>query len=568
LGRVTLNGEPQFITRMDQGRPGVEVRRGAIDLQAESRLDTTTGIPVTGWGRDLQQVSAELNLPPGWRLLATQGVDVEQASWLKQWSLYDLFVVFIVAFGAGRLWGWRWALLTLVTLGLIWHEPMAPRGVWFYLLVVAALGRVISEGRVALLLRGAWLGGLLVLALILLPFVIDQARTALYPQLEQAAPYYPVTRPEVSDAPVAPKMEAKRRIEMAEDAAGGLVSSIKRLDAPQPKARKKWLPDKDAQVQTGPGLPDWQWRRVSLRWDGPVDKSQRMWLLLAGPNLNTALNIARILLAGVLAWLFLDWTKGRMQFSGGAKKSAVASVAGMAMLLVAGFFTAPDAMAGDYPPVELLQELEQRLVEPPECAPQCADIARMRLDIMDADFSIVLHVNADRASAVPVPVGALVPASAWIDGEPSQLLQAGEERWMQLPAGKHELQIIGRMPEQTEVSLALPLLPHQLEVNATGWSVEGVNPQGVPNRQLLLTRVARAEQQAAGSQLTPSVLPPFIRIERTLRLGLEWSVDSRVTRLSPTGASVSLQIPLLSGESVVSEGFPVKEGSVLVTLSP
>ncbi|MEN8214305.1 MAG: hypothetical protein ABFR19_08075 [Pseudomonadota bacterium] len=568
LGRVTLNGEPQFITRMDQGRPGVEVRRGAIDLQAESRLDTTTGIPVTGWGRDLQQVSAELNLPPGWRLLATQGVDVEQASWLKQWSLYDLFVVFIVAFGAGRLWGWRWALLTLVTLGLIWHEPMAPRGVWFYLLVVAALGRVISEGRVALLLRGAWLGGLLVLALILLPFVIDQARTALYPQLEQAAPYYPVTRPEVSDAPVAPKMEAKRRIEMAEDAAGGLVSSIKRLDAPQPKARKKWLPDKDAQVQTGPGLPDWQWRRVSLRWDGPVDKSQRMWLLLAGPNLNTALNIARILLAGVLAWLFLDWTKGRMQFSGGAKKSAVASVAGMAMLLVAGFFTAPDAMAGDYPPAELLQELEQRLVEPPECAPQCADIARMRLDIMDADFSIVLHVNADRASAVPVPVGALVPASAWIDGEPSQLLQAGEERWMQLPAGKHELQIIGRMPEQTEVSLALPLLPHQLEVNATGWSVEGVNPQGVPNRQLLLTRVARTEQQAAGSQLTPSVLPPFIRIERTLRLGLEWSVDSRVTRLSPTGASVSLQIPLLSGESVVSEGFPVKEGSVLVTLSP
>ena len=576
LGRVTLNGEPQFITRMDENRPGVEVRRGAIDLHAESRLNNNSEIPVTGWGRDLQQVSADLNLPPGWRLLATTGVDVEHASWLKQWSLYDLFVVFIVAFGVGRLWGWRWAVLTLVTLGLIWHEPGAPRGIWFYLLVVAALSRVITEGKMAYLLRSAWLGGLVVLALIVLPFAIDQARTGLYPQLELTTPQYPATisvpapppMVEMSDEAMYEEAPVKRRAKMAKDAIGGLTSSIQSYREPKSKIRKQWMPDKNAQVQTGPGLPDWQWRRISLRWDGPVTRSQQMQLLLAGPKLNMVLNFLRILLVGFLAWLFVDWARNRLRTTGSSGASSAATAAAVVMMVVAGFGGMRDAMAGDYPSSELLEELEQRLIEPPECLPQCADIAHMRLDILDDNFSIFMRVDAAQESAAPVPVGALVAVSAWIDGEPSPLLRAGGQRWMQIPAGKHELEIIGRMPDQRQLSLALPLLPHKLEVSAKGWTVDGVSPQGVPNKQLLLSREVKADTQNADNKLTPRVLPPFLRVERTLRLGMEWSVETHVTRLSPTGVPVSIQIPLLPGESVVSEGFPVKDNSVLVTLSP
>ncbi len=582
LGRVALNGKPQFITRMDEKRPGVEVRRGAIDLHAESRLNRSDEIPVTGWGRDLQQVSADLNLPPGWKLLATTGVDVEHASWVKQWSLYDLFVVFIVAFGVGRLWGWRWAAVALITLGLIWHEPGAPRGIWFYLLVVAALGRVISEGRMAYLLRSAWLGGLVVLALIVLPFAIDQARTGLYPQLQLTAPQYPVSIPaptpapppmrEMSDAPapMVDGMAIKRKAHKAREAVGGLASSVQSYREPKSKTSKQWLPDKNAQVQTGPGLPDWKWRRISLRWDGPVTQSQQMQLLLAGPKTNMALNFLRILLTALLAWLFVDWAKSRLRRIPGSSvtSSTAGSTAAVVMVIVAGFNGMQDARAVDYPSSELLQELEQRLIEPPECLPQCADIARMRLDIQDDNFSIFMRVNAAQESAAPVPLGALVAVSAWMDGEPSPLLRAGGEHWMQIPAGKHELEIIGRMPDRTQLSLALPLLPHQLELDVKGWTVEGVNAQGVPNQQLLLTRVAKAGTQSSDNKLTPSVLPPFIRVERTLRLGMEWLVENRVTRLSPTGVPVSIQIPLLPGESVVTEGFPVKQNKVLVTLSP
>ena len=226
-------------------------------------------------------------------------------------------------------------------------------------------------------------------------------------------------------------------------------------------------------------------------------------------------------------------------------------------MVVAGSGGMQDAMAGDYPSSELLEELEQRLIEPQQCMPQCADIAHMRLDIQDDNFSIFMRVNAARQSAVPVPVGALVAVSTWIDGEPSPMLRTGDQRWMQIPVGKHELEIIGRMPDQTQISLALPLLPHKLEISARGWTVDGVNPRGIPNKQLLLTRVVKADTQNSDNKLQPRVLPPFLRVERTLRLGMEWSVENRVTRLSPTGVPVSVQIPLLPGESVVTEGFPV-----------
>ena len=86
----------------------------------------------------------------------------------------------------------------------------------------------------AYLLRSAWLGGLVVLALIVLPFAIDQARTGLYPQLEQRPHQYtapapaPAPQREMSDAPQIEvyEVDAKRAANRAKDAIGGMAASI------------------------------------------------------------------------------------------------------------------------------------------------------------------------------------------------------------------------------------------------------------------------------------------------------------------------------------------------------
>ena len=69
LGRVSLHGEPQFITTVDGERRGVEVRRGAVQLAADSRYrgDVRT-VPAVGWAHDVSSLGVTLHLPPGWRL--------------------------------------------------------------------------------------------------------------------------------------------------------------------------------------------------------------------------------------------------------------------------------------------------------------------------------------------------------------------------------------------------------------------------------------------------------------------------------------------------------------------
>jgi hypothetical protein len=63
-------------------------------------------------------------------------------------------------------------------------------------------------------------------------------------------------------------------------------------------------------------------------------------------------------------------------------------------------------------------------------------------------------------------------------------------------------------------------------------------------------------------------LPPLLRVTRLLRLGLDWTVDTRVKRLSPSASPVTLRVPLIAGEAVVSAGLQVADDAVLISLPP
>ena len=52
-----------------------------------------------------------------------------------------------------------------------------------------------------------------------------------------------------------------------------------------------------------------------------------------------------------------------------------------------------------------------------------------------------------------------------------------------------------------------------------------------------LTRSAAAKGGPNMPSLEPGALPPFVRVERTLHLGLDWHVDTRVVRVSPAGTA-------------------------------
>ncbi|MGH7964240.1 MAG: hypothetical protein ACRERD_20855, partial [Candidatus Binatia bacterium] len=140
--------------------------------------------------------------------------------------------------------------------------------------------------------------------------------------------------------------------------------------------------------------------------------------------------------------------------------------------------------------------------------------------------------------------------------------------WIELPKGHHQVVIEGPLPNRDTVQLYLPLKPHRVEVRVEGWAVEGIHKDGLVDDQLQFRRLARDAAQESAPALEPGTLPPFVRIERTLRLALNWQVDTRVVRLTPQGSAVVLAVPLLAGESVTSENVRVEAGKVLLNLPP
>jgi hypothetical protein len=596
LGRAAVNGRDQPLTRLAAGAPpGLEVRQGLLDLNADARLESGGGrLPAVAWAHDFTSVAATLHLPPGWRLFGASGVDDVPGTWVQHWSLLDLFLVLVLALATAKLHGWRVGVLALFTLVLTFPESDAPRWTWVAVLAVEALLRVVPEGRLRTVLRGARLAAFALLAIVLVGFALDHLRENLYPVL--AGPDLgpariglpgtaaPAARPPVSEAEsvaeegrVAGEAEPKEQPEqVAEKAASPSPANrdeLVRREAPSPGtvATPSAAPvrtssitefDRQAVVQTGPGIPRWHWRDIPLRWSGPVQRTQELRLWLLSPGENRFLAFLRVLL---LAWLALRlftgsgiWTLPRLWRP---RKAAVAA-AGCLLLAV-------PVRAEEQPTDQRLEQLREKLLEAPTCAPACASAGRAILEVEPT--SLRLRVELQSAAprvAVPLAGGGdgWRPEQVILDGRPTAALRRIDGTpWAVLPRGVHILVLSGAMPARETVQLPLGLQPRHLEVHARGWKVDGVREDGRPEATLQLTRTERA---GGGEALRPGALPPFARVQRTLHLGLTWEVETQVSRLSPPGSAVVLEVPLVPGESVLTSDIQVAQGKVPVNLAP
>jgi hypothetical protein len=583
LGRVSINEQPQSIT-LDEtmGRTGVEVRRGQLNLSSDSRLVRRSPFSATGWQKDFQSVSAELNLPPGWRLFAALGVDQAAGAWLDQWTLLDFFVVLTLTLSVGRLWDWRAGALALFTLTLIWQEPGAPRFVWLNLLAASALLRVLPANpatghRAVQWVKAYRLLSWVALGLIAIPFVFQQVQLGLYPQLQQPSRYF--SRP--ADFESAP---AQQEIAQMADAA---TAELDELPAPPPpsdsapvlKRKRAHMPkpmsaparpideaDPNAITQTGPGLPGWEWQRLPLTWKGPVQSTQEMTLILIPPSMNLMLNLLRVLLLMLLAaWLMSGGGAWRWPHLPGWRGRSALSV----ILLI---LLAPKIHAAELPTPELLNELRARLIAPADCQPHCVDIPKLNLKTSRDSLRMELDIHALVKSGIALPAqsGQWWPSRVEVDGKPAQALLRSEagQLWLAVDAGPHSVVMTGALPAREKLEIPLTFKPHRVDFTGTDWRVEGIGENGQPDRQLRLMREINDADihQKLESQGLP--LPDFVLVERTLELNLDWQVSTVVRRLTPTEHPLTMNIPLLNGESILTGDLTTRNGKVAISLSP
>jgi hypothetical protein len=583
LGRVAVGATNQPITHLSpQSAPGVEVRQGQLNLFADARLSgAARSLPAVGWDEDVTALNATLHLPPGWRLLAARGVDEVPGTWLRSWSLLELFLVLVVAIVAARLYG-RWVgVLALVALVLSVPEPDAPEWTWLAVLVVEALVRVLPEGRLRQVVRGLRLAAFGLLAVFLVQFAVEHLRAAMYPAIGgeplRAMPSPARTllvgaqaksedgegggavrgaKGDESEAamaepepPSAAPAFAAKRVEPREKTPSSLSSPVTEVD-------------RLAVIQTGPGVPTWQWTAVPLRWNGPVLRTQGLVLYLMSPGLARVFAFLRVLLLALLALAFFDAVK-RIRPRLGAAATLT--------LLAAALLLPGRANAQAEPSDARLEALRERLLAAPRCAPSCVAVSRLLLEADAELLRVRLEVSAAAAGTLVLPGSAQqwLPAQVLLDGQAAPALRREDGRLiLVVPPGVHQVLLEGRISGRKALQLALGAVPGYAEARALGWKVDGIHPDGRADDTLQLSRDEEKNGALPGGELRSSAMPAFVRLERHLRFGLTWEVDTEVVRLSAAGSAAVLSVPLIPGEAVNTPDVHVEKRRVLVNLGP
>jgi hypothetical protein len=584
LGSVRSAGQGQLITRNPQNAaPGIEVRTRNINLEATGRMPRAEDLSATGWRSDADALNVTLNLPPGWRLFALFGADWVKGDWLTSWTLLDLFLLLVFSLAVFRIWGVAAALLAFLAFGLSYHEPGAPRFAWLVLLIPLALLRVVPDGWARRLLAvGKW-AAILMLVLILAPFLARQVQETLYPQLERLGPQVmtdATSREFVQDEVVAGETQSENMpVQNAEPAPPAPAETDDyrsrnfALNSSVPLKGEKKLGGKEgnlfydakARIQTGPGVPQWSWRKVSFGWNGPVRASQQVKPVLISMTQQRALAALRVVLLLALAAILLDARRLTGSFfRTGRKATAKASVA----LFLAIFAGSSPARATEIPDQATLDRLRERLLEVSDAYPTAADIPSVKLTLKERRISIEAEIHAAIRTAVPLPgrLPAWSPLSVLVDEKPETALRREDGYlWVVLPAGVHRVRVEGMLAEVTEWEWTFQLKPRQIVVDAPEWTFSGVRPDGVPEQQIFF---AQKQKTTTASQASydRQDLQTIAVVDRQIELGLVWQVRTTVTRISPLGKALALRVPLLDGENVLSSNAVVRDGFLEVRL--
>jgi hypothetical protein len=588
LGRIAVDGQNQLVTADPVTKAaGIELRRSALRLEADSRLALGRTIPAVGWTTGVERLQATLHVPPGWSVLAARGVDRLPGTWATRWTLLGIFFVLVVVMAVYRLFDLRSALLALAALALSHGEPGAPFVVWLSLVAAIALQRAAPAGRIPRLARLWFLASAVVLVVVVVPFARDQVKDALFPQVSgapvgrggrlEAAPargkaaYRPagaraIPAPPPAAAPATPVQEAEDKLAQAASSAAGAKEALHAQARTEQQAvageyayNVALEQDPKAVLQTGPGVPSWTWRSYSLTWSGPVRQDHTMRLFLLSPGMSRLLTVLRLALLAAFAYVLLT---GRWPSL--PRRPRPESLAALLALIL---FPAAVRAEQEMPSPDILQELRARLTRPAPCEPRCVTTPNLVLRLGDSRLELSAEVDAAAGGAWPLPgpVASWTPAQIRIDGVPAVAVARLASGFLHLRVarGVHRVEAEGPVPPGDSFTLQFADPPRRARAEAPGWDVSGLREDGPAEPSILLTRRLAARGGVSGAE---GRYAPWLEVTRTLGFGVTWTVQTTVRRVTPVGAPVALRVPLLPGEAPTRANLVVRKGEVTVSL--
>lgn len=591
LAVMRIGGTRQLITRNPEtAAEGVEVRTRYAQIEAIGRASQPAQLAATGWQANADNLRVSFWLPPGWRMLALFGADRVEGDWLTAWTLLDLFLLLIFSLAVFRMWGLTAGVIAFLAFGLAYHEVGAPRFTWLFLLVPVAILQVVQPGRL-----GKWLNvwrylAVALLLLFLIPFLAREIQSALYPQLESPGVQYrernldevievalprseTTTRETIDAAPEdEPPMTGNSFDNLPQTKESGKIvlgkaaqSQVQQAQIPGQMANMQF--DPGTSIQTGIAKPEWEGNLVQCFWDGPVSSEQTIRPVLLTATQHRLLIVGRIILLCLLLGMFLRPPAGRTRRQTESRGGSPAPVAGLVLLCGMLLGSAP-VSAQELPDRELLEMLRERLLKPSDAFPHAAEIPTLRATIREGKLLLEGQIHAAAECAVPLPgqFPAWSPLSVRLGDSAGVVCRRDDGYlWLYVPQGVHPFKVEGLLPDTAEWVWAFQLPPRLLELDAPDWNVTGLRPDGRPEDQLFFSRKERAAE--GDSSYDQRNFRAIVQVDRMLEIGLVWKVRNTVRRLSSPGRAVTVQVPLVAGERVLSGNVTPKDGAIEVNLS-
>ena len=590
LAVMRIDGTRQLITKNPEtAAEGVEVRLRHAQIEAIGRAAQPTLLSATGWQANADSLRISLWLPPGWRMLALFGADRVEGDWLTAWTLLDLFLLLIFSLAIFRMWGLTAGMIAFLAFGLAYHEAGAPRFTWLFLLVPVAILQVVRPSGLSKWLHAWRYLAVTLLLLFLTPFLAREIQSALYPQLEPSGIQY--RERDLSDVFEFTSPRSAQTSREYQDTAGGYIapaptSSIENLpqamDSGDSKYNFQGLAkgqqaqmagqmanmqfDPGTSIQTGIAKPEWEGNLVECFWDGPVSSEQTIRPILMTATQHRLLIVGRIILLCLLLGMFFRPPAGRTRPSKSSRGSPTLA-AGLIFICALGLSTAPVA-AQQLPDRELLNSLRERLLKPSDAFPQAAEISTLRASIREGKLLLEGQIHAAAECAIPLPgqFPAWSPLSVRL-GDSAGVVSRRDDGylWLWVPQGVHAFKVEGLLPDAAEWVWSFQLPPRQLELDAADWNVTGLRADGRPENQLFFSRKERAAE--GDSSYDQRNFRAIVQVDRMLEIGLVWKVHNTVRRLSSPGRAITVKVPLLAGERVLTGNVAPKDGTVEVNLS-
>jgi hypothetical protein len=509
--------------------------------------------------------------------------------------------------------------------GLLWLNLLAAMGLW-KVLPEGKLRRLVNGYRIAsfVLLAAIWIPFAIVHARKALYPQLDGPEPSAfsnsnYNMLDVAGGYAANSRNQGTapeEAPMAAYAPAPQPGQQMEKGGNGAVDDlvednreVARLGARRgmpsggfnqdyaQESKRKRFNSYASKVQSGPGEPAWGWESARLNWSGPVPAGEKVKLIMTRPWLTRILRALQALLPGALLLLlafpaaraFRDGRDGRdgkggkggpgsdFRFGGpggsgnsGATGASGAALAGLLIFLGSILAPAVPAVAGDFPPDTLLQQLAERMSAPRDCSPACADMNSGSVDVKGDRVVLTLVFDVADSAFAPLPKageGQLALEAIRLAGKPAagavKLSNGGLA--IALPRGRHAVSMEGRILGP-RLELNFGDKARNLTARAPEYSVQGLALGRTENGALVLQRREGATAAHKGPELTPDPVPPFVEVVRSLVLDQEWILETRVVRIAPAAGAFTVEVPLLTFEHPTTPGMAQSRGTAMVSL--